>query len=176
MSAPDSRYVDEVIDATQIFDVTPLPCITLVGEKRSRPDVMDEAIAINWRAQCFGPARDMHGFNDWRLQATWSVERLISGEVHVRDDSGRTRALIVQKAYRDDPVLVLLPRYYVNLESIETGQIRAAGFDRSTGNRIRVSPPIPPGSSAAAAAQLRAEYESWLEEIRPGHADPFLYW
>lgn len=171
-----NEIVDEPSTLEQLFDMSLLPRRAQVGDVAHLPDALNEEIAKAWRAQCFGAARDHHGFNEWRLQRSWSIERLISGEVRVRDDQGRARALIVETWRDADPVMVLLPRYYVNLEQTDAGQIRAAAFDRQVQARIRMSAPLWAGSSAAACAELRADYEAWLEEIRPGHADPFLYW
>ncbi|VVD70874.1 hypothetical protein [Pandoraea anhela] len=174
--ALSKEIVDEPSMPERLFDVSQLPRRVQIGDVTHAPDAFNEAIARAWRAQCFGPAREHHGFNDWRLQRSWSVERLISGEVRVSDDQGRTRALIVETWRGADPVMVMLPRYYVNLEQTDAGEIRAVAFDRHIPARIRLSAPLWPRSSAAACAELRADYEAWLEEIRPNHADPFLYW
>lgn len=170
------EVVDEPAMDGQLFEVSLLPRRVQIGDEVHAPDALNESIARAWRAQCLGPSRERAGANEWRLQRSWTIERLISGEVRVTDDLARVRAFIIEKSFHDDPVLVLLPRYYVNLEVLEAGQIRASAFDRRVPARVRVSEALPPQASAAALADLRADYEAWLEEIRPNYSDPFLYW
>ncbi|WP_257827246.1 hypothetical protein [Burkholderia glumae] len=155
--------------------ITQLPRRATIDSVALEPDAYFAAVAAHWPATFLGYSVARWGYADFRLPLHWHIHRVITGHAELRDDKGRTRALLVENVARTDDTLVLLARIHTTLESDDEDGIRVATIDRATGRRMRVSPWLDSVDHASIKLHRIAQAE-WLREVRPRHHDPFAYW
>jgi hypothetical protein len=119
-------------------------------------------------------------YSDYRLPDGWHVRvPLKSAMRELVDGAGNVRAHIIDRSRIDyGSVLQILPRYYVSIESddaVWADRMRVSVVDRVGSRRIRVSRWVPT-DQVDVRASIEAEFTVWLDEIRPGHRDPFAHW
>ncbi|WP_369053104.1 hypothetical protein [Burkholderia gladioli] len=170
-----SREADLEVSFEHFHGLTQLPRIVQIGETIYPVDAHLETIVTGWCAVFVGYSAGLMGYADFKLPAQWGVQRQVAGPAQLRDARDRVRAWIVERGYRTEPKLVLLPRIYLTLEADDEDGIRVAIVDRASGNRMRVSPWLA-SDDIRSIDRYRAEQAAWLSEIRPRAADPFAYW
>ncbi|MGS1019732.1 hypothetical protein [Burkholderia glumae] len=155
--------------------LTALPRVVRIGALDHPADAMTDAIEKGWSARFCGVDTATIGYALYRLPLNWYVRRTVSGLPTVVDDEGRTRAALIEGRSVSTPKLVLFERFHISIQAGEDDAVRIATTDRSTGDRMRVSPWFR-SDDIASLTRVAREHGEWLFEIRPDHANPFSYW
>lgn len=154
-----------------------LPRVARIGFDVLRRDAHIDRIRKAWnvgRVDIFAE-RDCAEFS---FPPGWRIAAPLAGSACSRlvDPNSNERALVTPRPALGEPsILVLLPRYFTVLEHNEQDQVRVAAIDRVGMRPIRVTAWHEPADHATLTEKL-GEYEDWLDSVKPGRTNPFMYW
>jgi hypothetical protein len=141
------------------------------------------------RNEYFGRVRDAWGcrpvndhgaghYADFAFPAGWHLRRgeFVHQPAELVDAMGDVRAEIVgPEEIFGDPMLVLMPRYYVSTGYALDDSIRVVAIDRRSNRVLRQTEWVSPNELEYIERQIRV-YEAWLNVLKPRHRDPLSYW
>lgn len=168
--------IDPFLHAPAIEEcVIELPRVARIRDDVLRPDQHFDAIVKAWRIQHIHISDQLDCWAAFRFPRGWRIAAPVgdSPSRTLVDPAGNVRAHIA--SVHREPVLVCVARYYTSIEHDETEHVRIVAIDRVGKRYMRVSPWCHPQRSSE-ITQTVADYEAWLDELRPGYRDPFRYW